>query len=175
MSWIESRPHRTVLHIVDRGTHFSAAQIVKGESAENVWSALISCWVSVFVGFQNMVTHDYGSCFKSEFFRNSFRQFGIIAKEIPCESRNSLGPGERYHAPLCRLHKKFKIENPQLDNDVALSIAVHGLDNTANPEGLIPALLVFVCIPKIPFGNIKHLCHNRSEKFAAMESARKEN
>ena len=173
-SWIEPRPHRPVLHIVYGGTHFSAAQFVKGESAVNVWNTLISCWVSVFVGFPNIVTNDYGSCFYSEFFQNSKREFGIIAKAIPCESQNSFGPRERYHAPLRRIYKKLKIENSQLDNDVALSIAVHGLNNTDNLEDLIPTSLVLGCILKIPLRNIKHLCRSQRERFAAMDSSRKE-
>ncbi len=31
LSWIESRPHQPVLHVVDRGTHFSATKFLKGE------------------------------------------------------------------------------------------------------------------------------------------------
>ena len=108
------------------------------------------------------------------FSKKSCKNFGIILKEIPCESHNSMGPGERYHAPLRRIYKKLKMENPKLDNETCLSIAVHGLNNTANPQGLIPTLLVFGCIPKIPLGNIKHLCPTQRERCAAMESAQKE-
>ena len=34
--WIEKRPNRPALHIVDRGTYFSAAQFVSGEDSELV-------------------------------------------------------------------------------------------------------------------------------------------
>ncbi len=50
LMWIEPRPHTPVLHIVDRGTHFSAAEFLNGESAEDVWNSFISCCVSVYVG-----------------------------------------------------------------------------------------------------------------------------
>ena len=60
LTWIESRLHTTALHIVDCGTHFSAAVFLEGEDAESVCNASVSCWVSVYVGFPNIVKHDYG-------------------------------------------------------------------------------------------------------------------
>ena len=79
-------------------------------------------------------------------------KFGIVCKEITCESHNSLGPGERY---------KIKNETPGLGNEVALSIAVHTMNFSANPEGLIPILLVFGAVPKIALGNVEHLSLNQ--------------
>ncbi len=61
-----------------------------------------------------------------------------------------------------------------MENHVALSVAVHGLNNTANSEGLVPTLLVFGTTPKIPLGNVEHLCPNQRQRFEAMEKARKE-
>ena len=58
--WIEPRPHRPVLHIVDRGTHFSAAVFLDREDAVSIWNSFGSCWVSIYVGFPIVVTHDYG-------------------------------------------------------------------------------------------------------------------
>ena len=95
-------------------------------------------------------------------------------KKVPCESYNSLGPVERYHAPLRRIYSKIKIENPSLSNQVVLSIVVHGMNSTANPEGLMSILLVFGSVPKIPIGNLEHLAPNQRTHFAAMEASRKE-
>ncbi len=138
-----------------------------GECAESVWNTFISIWVTVYVGFPNVLTHDFGSCFISEFFKNNCIEFGIIPKEIPCESHNSMSVGERYYSPQRRIYKKLKIEYPNLDNPTTLALAVRGLNNTANPEGLIPALLGFL-------GNIESLAPTQRERFAAMEAARKE-
>eukprot|EP00171_Calliarthron_tuberculosum_P007706 IDg7706t1 len=148
LTWIEQRPHPPALHVVDRGTHFSAAQFVKSESAESIWNTFLACW----------------TCAK----------FGIIAKESPTESHNSLGPGERYHAPLRKIYQKIKTDYPLLDNETALSIANYGLNNSANPEGLVPTLLVFGSIPKLPLGNVSHLPPSQRERFQAMETSRKE-
>ena len=35
-------------------------------------------------------------------------------------------------------------------------------------------MLAFECIPKIPFGNIKHLCPSQRERFASKKLAQKE-
>lgn len=42
ISLIDSEPHKLVLHVVDRGTHFSA---VAYESTAAVWNTFVSCWV----------------------------------------------------------------------------------------------------------------------------------
>ncbi len=107
LTWIEERPHRPALHIVNRGMHFSAAQFVSGEDSESVRNAFIACWVSIYIGFPNVLKHDYGSCFTSKFFQRTCSNFGMVCKEIPCESHNCLGPGERYHSPLCTIHNKI--------------------------------------------------------------------
>ena len=98
----------------------------------------------------------------------------MITIEIPCESHSSLGPGERYHAPLKRIYNKLKEEEPGLSNELTLSIAVNGMNMTANTEGLIPTLLVFGTVPKIALGNIEHLTRTQKQRFTAMESARKQ-
>ena len=69
--------------------------------------------------------------------------------------------------------KEAKNRKPRFGQRNHFSIAVHGLNNTANPEGLIPKLLVFGCMPKIPLSNLKHLCPTQRERFAARESARR--
>ncbi len=112
--------------------------------------------------------------FTSEFFQKTCAEFGIVTREIPCESHNSLGPGEGYHAPLRKIYRKLKEEQPELDPSVQLSISVHALNNIANPRGLIPSLFVFSSVPKITLGNTSHLSLSQKQGFAAMESARKE-
>ena len=100
LAWIEPRPQKLIIHVVDRGTHFSAAQFVPNESAEGIWNTFVACWVSLYVGFPNVISHDQGSLFNADFFQNTCAKFGIISKVSPTESHNSLGQGERYHAPL---------------------------------------------------------------------------
>lgn len=81
---------------------------------------------------------------------------------------------KRYHALLLRIYKKLRIEYPLLSGDTRLSLAVQALNNTAGPDGLIPTLLVFVMVPKLPLGHIQNLPLTPKERFAAMETACKE-
>ena len=168
--WIEPRPHQPALHIVDRGTHFSAAKFLPGESAADIWNLFIERWVTVYVGFPNVIGHDQSSALTSDFFKKSCREFGIILKEIPTESLNSLAICERYHAPLRRIYLKLKIEYPSLNKNTRLSLAVQGLNNTAGSDGLIPTLLVFGMVPKIPIGNLEHIPPTQRELFQALET-----
>ncbi len=69
---------------------------------------------------------------------------------------------------------RLRLKPPILSNEVILSIAVHGMSCTAHPEGLIPMLLVFGSVPKIPLGNIEHLAPNHRTRFGATEASRKE-
>ena len=73
---------------------------------------------------------------------------------MPTEAYNALSVGERYHAPLRRIYLKIRLQYPTLEKDVALTIALMGLNNTAGPEGLTPTLLVFGTVPRLPIGHI---------------------
>ena len=121
-----------------------------------------------------MLAHDQGSVFTSQFLQNSTKHLGIITKGVPVEAHNALSVGERYHAPLRRIFKKIQLEYPMLNRDLILSIAVICLNNTAGPDGLVPSLLVFGMIPKMPLGHIETVMPNQRERFAAMELSRKE-
>ena len=171
LMWIDKEP---VLHVVDRGTHFSSATFLPNESATTVWNSLIKCWISVYVGFPNVISHDQGTVFTSKLFKNALEHFGVVAKPVPIEAHNALSVGERYHGPLRRIYTKIRIEYPSLDKHVALSVAIMALNNTAGPEGLTPTLLVFGTIPKLPVGHIETLMPSQRDRFRALEFARRE-
>ena len=76
------------------------------------------------------------------FFSSTRVKFGIIQKPTPTKSHNSLGAREQYYAPLRKIYKKIRIEHPDLDKEVALNVANHRINVTADSEGLIPSLLV---------------------------------
>lgn len=97
----------------------------------------------------------------------------MSSKEIRCESRNSLGTDGRYRAPLRRIYKKLKIEQPNIENSIALLIGVHGIKNTANHRGIIPTLLAFGSVPKIPIENLEHLSPNQRQRFEEIYLSRK--
>ena len=42
------------------------------------------------------------------------------------------------------------MEFPRLKEDTRLSVAVQAFNNAAGPDGLVPTLLVFGMVPKLP-------------------------
>eukprot|EP00172_Hildenbrandia_rubra_P000663 Plantae.Rhodophyta-Hildenbrandia_rubra.ctg13606.p2 GENE.Plantae.Rhodophyta-Hildenbrandia_rubra.ctg13606~~Plantae.Rhodophyta-Hildenbrandia_rubra.ctg13606.p2 ORF type:complete len:153 (-),score=19.76 Plantae.Rhodophyta-Hildenbrandia_rubra.ctg13606:298-756(-) len=95
-------------------------------------------------------------------------------KGAPVEARNALSAGERCHGPLRRVCSKIRIEYPELDPELALSIAVKGFSCAAGPDGLAPALLALDMAPKIPLGHVDMLMPDQRKPLAAMKIARKE-
>ncbi len=92
LMWIEKLPHAPFLHIVDHGTRFSAATFVRSENSIDAWNAFVTCWEAVYFSFPNALTLYQGKYVTSDFFPDSFVKFGIILKDKPTESHNSLGP-----------------------------------------------------------------------------------
>lgn len=96
-----------------------------------------------------------------------------MAVEItPIESSNSMGIGERYHAPLRRIFLKIQHDSPGTDKELILAIANKAMNDTAGPEGLVPTFLVFGVIPRIP--TLSHELPEQNERLKMMSKARLE-
>ena len=117
--WIEKD---AVMHIIDRVTRYSVARFETSQSAENIWNMIIDSWVTIFTGFPNIISHDRGRQFSLEFFKGACAEFGIIAKEVPTESHNSIGLCERYHPNIRRVFRMIKDEYPGMDRNLILSL-----------------------------------------------------
>jgi len=167
--WLDSK---AVLHVVDIDTHFNSASFLQGQTVEHVWDAFLSCWTTLYTGHPEKVRVDQGSAFTSLRWTRLCDKVGIEVKESGIEHHNALGSGERYHDPLRRVFKKIRHETPELDRTIALRIAVKALNDTMGPEGLVPSLLVFGCLPRLTPVN----SHNPAQKqrMRALHEARKE-
>lgn len=75
---------------------------------------------------------------------------GIKFQPYGVESPNALGVGERYHTYLRTIANKVQAEKPHNSEKQALSLAVNAIKDTAGPSGLVPTLLVFGIMPRIP-------------------------
>jgi hypothetical protein len=93
---------------------------------------------------------DHGNIFTSPRLKELTDLNGIVLQLSGTESHNSLGVGERYHAPLRRLYHKIISECPRLDPHLALKHAVQAMNDTQGPEGLVPSLLLFGVLPRFP-------------------------
>jgi hypothetical protein len=81
--------------------------------------------------------------------------------------------GERYHAPLRRIYRKLREENPGAEREVLLQCAVPAINSTLGPDGLVPILLVYGQLPRVPsLASIPPL--TVKQRFSLMTTARAE-
>ena len=140
---------RNVLHVIDTSTSFQAATFLKGMSARDTWNALCRCWIYVYQGPPDRISHDPGTHFQGEF-RDHARVMGISCKQMPIEAHWAVGKIERSHAPLRRVFDiLWKELGDRTDQETVLQMAVKALNDTAGPDGLVPTLLVFGAYPRI--------------------------
>ena len=74
----------------------------------------------------------------------------VTLKHTVTESRNSLRLGETYHALVRKLFNKVSVSYPSEHRKLRLALSVKAVNDTAGPQGLVPSLLAFGMIPKIP-------------------------
>lgn len=60
--YLESDP---VLHIVDKGTHFSPAKFIFSASSANIWETFVSIGINIYTEYPYLVHIDQGSAFNS--------------------------------------------------------------------------------------------------------------
>lgn len=141
---------RNVLHVIDVATSFQAAAFVRSLSAKDTWDALCRCWIYVYQGPPDIISHDPGTNFSSEEFKNNAKVVGISCKEMPVEAHWAVGKVERAHPPLRRSYDILKAElGDHTGDETLLQMAIKALNDTAGPNGLVPTLLVFGAYPRI--------------------------
>jgi hypothetical protein len=141
---------RKALHVIDVATSFQAATFVRSMSAQDTWNALCRCWIYVYQGPPDFVTHDPGTNFASEEFRNNAKVVGISCKEMPIEAHWAVGKIERAHRPLERSYDILQKEIGHCtDDETILQMAIKALNDTAGVNGIVPTLLVFGAYPRI--------------------------
>ena len=161
---------QAVLHAVDSDTLFSAATILNGQSAAEVWEAFMLVWVTPLVGYPEELHVDAGSQLRSASFLALLSSSGVKMRPSGVESHNALGAGERYHAYLRQLFKRVRADHPKIPVQLALSMAVWAMNQTAGPRGLSPILLVFGIHPRMPVSPAD--LPNHRERCKALVEAR---
>jgi hypothetical protein len=109
-----------VLHVVDTQTHFTSATFLYGESVEAVWYAFLECWVTLYPGYPDKMRTNQGTQFKSPRWKELTDATGIQLLLSGVESHNSIGRGERYHAPLRRIYQKSRYDFPNFNLNITL-------------------------------------------------------
>lgn len=165
--WLAGKP---ALHVVDTHTHFSSAIFLSGKSTKDVWNAFLVSWASMYLGYHDKLRVDQESIFKSREWMQLCAEAGIDVDLSGIESHNAIGVGERYHAPLRRIFNRVRENSPALDAEICLKIATKAMNDTMNPEGLVPSLLVFGTLPRFPPSSTSLPTHNN--RMQAMATAR---
>lgn len=163
---------KSVLHCVDKDTRFNAAAFLPAETTRAVWMEFVRIWVNAYVGYPDSIAADQGTQFVSEEFVSLCQHSGIRLKPSGVESHNALGSGERYHSFLRQLYNRIHDSFPTMDHHHKLQTAVKAANDTAGPNGLVPTLLVFGVLPRLPI-SVKELPDQRS-RFAAQAVAKDE-
>jgi len=167
--YLDGKP---VLHVVDKDTLFSAAAFLSGESVEAVWWTYARIWAHAYAGHPEQMHTDQGPQFVAAGWRALAHAAGIHQRESGVESHNSLGAGERYHAVLRQIYRRVKADHPDLPPEVSLALAVSAMNTTVGPHGLVPTLLVFGMIPRVPVSPLR--LPTQEDRMRAAEAACRE-
>lgn len=163
---------KQILHVVDRDTRFSAASFLHGESTKDVWQCYLEIWANKYIGFPDVISVDQGPQFRSAEWKSLLQLAGISFKPSGVESHNAINVGERYHSFLRKIYHKIESSHPSYPPQHILSLAVRAMNDTAGSNGLVPTMLVFGVLPRIPIIPIK--LPDQVNRLKLMRDARKE-
>ena len=159
-----------VLHIVDVGTKFQAAEFLGKMDTTSIWNTFVKLWATTYTGFPESMLTDQGSVFVSKEWSYNCELAEIELKHTGTESHNSLEAGETYHALLRRVYSKTLKDHPKVSSDMCLALTVKAINSTVGPDGLCLQLLVFGVLPKLPT-----VCPQeypmQKERFRALQTA----
>ena len=139
-----------VPHVVDTQNQFSAAMFLREQSTHAVWNVFLYYWAMPYIGYPEPLRVGHGSQFILQKFQETCEITGIRLIYSGVESHNSIGSGERYHDPLRRMYQKIRFSEPDIALDLTMRLSVKAINDTMDPEGLIPSLLVFGVLPRFP-------------------------
>ncbi len=73
---------KSVLHLVDRATHFQAARSLDEFSVDTVWKTFMEMWVLSYLGAPDNLRHDQGTQFVSPSFQAMAAEAGITCRPV---------------------------------------------------------------------------------------------
>ena len=71
----------------------------------------------------------------------------IKVKEVPIKAYNSIRKVEQYYILLHYIYKIISLELKGVSKKLTLQMAIKAVNNSVNPDRLIPILLVFGAYP----------------------------
>lgn len=95
--WLEGTP---ILHDVDTHTGFQNVTVLQVKNPNNMCSAFVECWATLYLGYQNIIRLDQEVGFTAKHFRDLATAHGTTLQFSGAQSQNFMGAGETYHEPL---------------------------------------------------------------------------
>ncbi|KAA8494373.1 Retrovirus-related Pol polyprotein from transposon TNT 1-94 [Porphyridium purpureum] len=138
-----------VLHVVCAGTKFTAACVSRDGTAQGIFRDLYSMWFKVF-GAPHRIVLDRERVLVSKDLEIMLNNEGVVIDPVPIEAHFALGIVERHHETLRCVCDRVHREHQDLSPNDVLDIATRAINVTTGPEGIIPSLLVFGTIPRLP-------------------------
>lgn len=129
-------------------------------------------WVHPYVGHPQIMHTDQAPQFKAPTWTALTNSADTTLVLTGIESQNALGVGERYHAFLRLIYLKIRLPYSGLSQEMALRMATAAMNQTAGPRGLVPTLLVFGVIPRMPVTPLP--LPDKRDRVQAMATACKE-
>ena len=113
-----------------------------------IWKSILYCWVTLYTGLVRKFIVDQDSQFQKTFAELA-ELHDITVGNTGSESHNSMGIGERYHAPLCNTYLRSRHEHSDVDGDLILALFTKVICDTLGLEGALPSALVFGALPSL--------------------------
>eukprot|EP00173_Palmaria_palmata_P003495 Plantae.Rhodophyta-Palmaria_palmata.ctg3674.p2 GENE.Plantae.Rhodophyta-Palmaria_palmata.ctg3674~~Plantae.Rhodophyta-Palmaria_palmata.ctg3674.p2 ORF type:complete len:129 (+),score=16.98 Plantae.Rhodophyta-Palmaria_palmata.ctg3674:1127-1513(+) len=107
-------------------------------------------------------------------FQKTEGESGIMCHPVVVESAHSIGVGERYHGVVRRVYNRVAADHSNLESDLILAASVKAINDSAGVDGLVPTLLVFGEMPKLPLPGFDDGALAQTKRLAAMTKARDE-
>lgn len=126
LMWIEENP---ILHVMDTHTHFQSAYVLRSKRAEDIWFAFVEFWAALYVGYAQVIHLGQEASFQSSVFNYHAAANCIELQFSGIESHNSIGPGERYHAPFRSVFLVMRESYPRIEPEVLLRYALKEIIN----------------------------------------------
>ncbi|KAA8492079.1 Copia protein [Porphyridium purpureum] len=168
--------NKPVLQAVCVHTGYTRAVFLKDKSNKTVWDAFIATWVCTTSGLPHELRVDQGSEFIGMGFTSTAQSHGISVVPIGVEAHWQLGRGEQVHGPLRRVHSRLSAEpgSDALSDSLLLELCVKVLNDTMNPSGFIPTLLVFGVTPRTILGTDMMASLDQRARMHVMRTIRTE-
>lgn len=110
--YIEDKPFP---HIVDESKNLQSVRWLTGMSSETLWRAMLTCWIEVYLGPSDLISHDARKDVMGAAFQASAGMLHIRTKSLTVKSANSMTIEELYHSLFRPAFNIIRKEAPKFE------------------------------------------------------------